>query len=196
MVCRGFFLCRLTQRAVGWGGGRSAHESLPMNHYQIVTTAFGYGAVAFSVAPFTLIAVKLPQPDIQRCRQPFEDRLWRLDPSHPRALAIAATLVRYFEGQAIDIPWAQITLGRFTPAQQTVYRSVAQIPYGQTASYGQVAAMAGLPRAARFVGNTMANNPYPVFIPCHRVIRSDGSAGQFGGGIDLKRKMLALEAAA
>jgi methylated-DNA-[protein]-cysteine S-methyltransferase len=55
--------------------------------------------------------------------------------------------------------------------------------------------MAGLPRAARFVGTTMASNPYPVLIPCHRVIRSDGSPGLFGGGEALKVRMLALEAA-
>jgi methylated-DNA-[protein]-cysteine S-methyltransferase len=55
--------------------------------------------------------------------------------------------------------------------------------------------MAGMPRAARFVGNTMANNRYPVFIPCHRVIKSDGSPGGFGGGTALKEKMLALESA-
>ena len=73
-------------------------------------------------------------------------------------------------------------LSRFTPSQQSVYRTVAKIPYGETASYGQVARMAGLPRAARFVGTTMAKNVYPVFIPCHRVIKSDGSPGLFGGG--------------
>lgn len=84
-------------------------------------------------------------------------------------------------------------LSPYTSAQQTVYRTVAKIPYGQTASYGDVARMAGLPRAARFVGTTMANNRYPVFIPCHRVIKSDGSAGGFGGGSALKERMLALE---
>jgi methylated-DNA-[protein]-cysteine S-methyltransferase len=86
-------------------------------------------------------------------------------------------------------------LSRFTTAQQAVYRTVATIPYGQTASYGQVARMAGVPNAARFVGTTMANNPYPVFIPCHRVIRSDGTPGLFGGGEPLKARMLALEKA-
>jgi methylated-DNA-[protein]-cysteine S-methyltransferase len=70
---------------------------------------------------------------------------------------------------------------------------VADIPYGETASYGQVARLSNLPRAARFVGTTMAKNPYPVFIPCHRVIRSDGSIGKFGGGSALKKKMLSLE---
>ncbi len=84
-------------------------------------------------------------------------------------------------------------ISRFTPSQRAVYRAVATIPYGETASYGHVARMANLPSAARFVGTTMANNPYSVLIPCHRVIRKDGSIGGFGGGADLKEKMLALE---
>lgn len=166
-----------------------------MNRYQIVETAFGYGAVAFSVEPFKLLEIKLPQADIDALCQPFEELSWQIDNNHPKSFAIAASLVRYFDGQPVDIPWAVMDLSRFTPSQQAVYRTVAQIPYGATASYGQVARMAGIPRAARFVGTTMANNPYPVFIPCHRVIRSDGSPGRFGGGTALKEKMLALETA-
>jgi methylated-DNA-[protein]-cysteine S-methyltransferase len=165
-----------------------------MNRYQIVETAFGYGAVAFTVEPFGLLEVKLPHVDIDVLCRPFDDLYWQIDNSHPAASSIAATLVRYFEGEPIDIPWPAMDLSRFTPSQQAVYRTVATIPYGQTASYGQVARMAGLPRAARFVGTTMANNSYPVFIPCHRVIRSDGSPGLFGGGEPLKIRMLALEA--
>jgi len=165
-----------------------------MNHYQIVETAFGYGAVAFSVEPFRLFEIKLPQADIHSLCQPYDEQFWQIDNHHPEASAIAATLVRYFDGEPIDIPWPVMDLSRFTPSQQVVYRTVANIPYGETASYGQVARLAGLPRAARFVGTTMAKNAYPVFIPCHRVIKSDGSPGLFGGGEPLKARMLALEA--
>jgi methylated-DNA-[protein]-cysteine S-methyltransferase len=166
-----------------------------MNRYHIVETAFGYSAVAFSAEPFKLIAIKLPTADLDALCRPFDEAYWTIDNSHPKALSVGANLVRYFNGVPIDIPWPVMDLSRFTPSQQAVYRSVATIPYGQTASYGQVARMAGLPRAARFVGTTMANNPYPVFIPCHRVVRSDGSPGLFGGGETLKIRMLALEAA-
>ena len=166
-----------------------------MSHYQIVETAFGYSAVAFFVDPFTLIETKLPQADIHVLCQPFDDLYWQIDDNHPMASAIAARLIRYFDGEPIGIPWEFMNLSRFTPSQQAVYHTVAAIPYGETASYGQVARMAGLPRAARFVGTTMANNPYPVLIPCHRVIKSDGSPGLFGGGEPLKERMLSLEAA-
>ena len=152
------------------------------------------GFLAFSMEPFRLLEVKLPQADIDALCQPFDHLYWQIDKHHPEAAAIAATLVRYFNGDRVDIPWPVMDISRFTPSQQAVYRTVADIPYGQTASYGQVARMAGLPRAARFVGTTMANNPYPVLIPCHRVIKSDGSPGLFGGGEPLKARMLALEA--
>ena len=167
-----------------------------MNYYQIVNTSFGHIAVAFRDSPFGLIEVRLPSGNLNTLCQPLDERGWQIDHDHPDAAAIANTLVRYFNGERIDIPWPLMDLSRFTPSQQAVYRAVATIPYGHTASYGQVAVMAGLPRAARFVGTTMAKNAYPVFIPCHRVIKSDGSVGGFGGGLnatDLKRRMLALE---
>jgi len=61
-------------------------------------------------------------------------------------------------------------------------------------SYRDIAVAVGRPRAYRFVGTTLANNPFPILIPCHRVIRSDGSFGLFGGGSDMKRKLIELEA--
>ncbi|WP_319404891.1 MGMT family protein [uncultured Desulfosarcina sp.] len=166
-----------------------------MNRYRIVETAFGYSAVAFSVEPFKLVEIRLPTSGFDELCRPFDEAYWGIDNNHPKAFEIGSILVQYFNGEKIDIPWPVMDLSRFTSAQQAVYRTVAKIPYGRTASYGQVARMAGLPRAARFVGTTMANNPYPVFIPCHRVIRSDGTSGGFGGGTPLKERMLALEAA-
>ena len=164
-----------------------------MSRYRIVKTDFGFAAAAFSANPCRLLEIKLPQVDLDMLCLPFDDRGWQIDDRHPKANAIADALVRYFNGQAVQTPWSIMDLSPFTTAQQTVYRTVATIPYGRTASYGQVARLAGMPRAARFVGNTMANNRYPVFIPCHRVIKGDGSPGGFGGGTALKEKMLAME---
>ena len=167
-----------------------------MSHYQLVETVFGFAALAFSYNPFRLLAVELPRDTPDAVCHEFDAKRWRMDNRHADAHRIANRLARYFAGEPVDTPWPVMDLSRFTPAQQAVYRAVATIPYGRTASYGQVALMAGLPRAARFVGTTMAHNAYPVFIPCHRVIKSDGSIGGFGGGrigVDLKRRMLALE---
>ena len=76
---------------------------------------------------------------------------------------------------------------------RAVLESTARIPYGQVRSYAEVARAAGSPRAVRAAGNALAQNPFPILIPCHRVIKSGGLLGGFGGGGDLKRKLLALE---
>jgi O-6-methylguanine DNA methyltransferase len=80
--------------------------------------------------------------------------------------------------------------GAFTRA---VLESTARIPYGQVRSYADVARAAGSARAVRAAGNALAQNPFPILIPCHRVVKSGGALGGFGGGIDMKRKLLALE---
>lgn len=77
-----------------------------------------------------------------------------------------------------------------------VLKATTTIPRGQTASYGEVAIMAGSPGAARAVGTAMARNPIALIVPCHRVIRADGSIGGYGGGansVRLKQRLLALE---
>ncbi len=80
--------------------------------------------------------------------------------------------------------------------RRTVLEHLTQIGYGTTASYGAVAAAAGSPAAVRAVGTACARNPLPVIIPCHRVVRGDGSIGQYVGGAGAKRALLDLEAAA
>ena len=82
---------------------------------------------------------------------------------------------------------------RWSPFQQAVYRAVCRIPRGQTRSYQWVARAIGRPRAARAVGNALNRNPFAPRVPCHRVIRSDGSLGGFAGGPVKKRRLLALE---
>lgn len=77
-------------------------------------------------------------------------------------------------------------------AQQTL----ARIPYGETVSYGELAEMTGHPRAARAAGTACATNPLPILRPCHRVVRADGSLGQYGGTPAVKRFLLELEGGA
>jgi methylated-DNA-[protein]-cysteine S-methyltransferase len=77
--------------------------------------------------------------------------------------------------------------------RKKVWDTLLAIPYGSTMSYMQVAFAVGSPKACRAVGGANHNNPIPIFIPCHRVIGADGSLTGFGGGMDLKKKLLALE---
>lgn len=110
----------------------------------------------------------------------------------------ASQLQEYFAGKrrVFDLPLAPAG----TAFQQQVWRALECIPYGQTRSYGEVAASIGHAGAARAVGQANNRNPLPIFIPCHRVIAADGSLGgySFGptkeGGLKIKRFLLDLEA--
>ena len=82
-----------------------------------------------------------------------------------------------------------------TPFLRSVYRVVSEIPTGAVMSYGDAAAAAWSPGAARAVGQAMARNLFAPIIPCHRVVPASGGVGHYGGGSDLKRAMLDMEAA-
>ncbi len=101
-------------------------------------------------------------------------------------------LQEYFARQRrqFDLPLAP----QGTPFQQSVWQALRQIPYGQTASYKQIAQTLGHPTACRAVGGANNKNPLPIFIPCHRVIGAGGSLTGYAGGLDLKQGLLALEA--
>ncbi|HEY1734319.1 MAG TPA: methylated-DNA--[protein]-cysteine S-methyltransferase [Acidimicrobiales bacterium] len=113
----------------------------------------------------------------------------------PKAVGQATTqLDEYFAGTrtAFDLP-LRFTTG--TAFQQTVWRALAEIPYGETISYAELAAWVGRPSAFRAVGQANGANPLAIVYPCHRVIASGGGLGGYGGGLDLKQKLLALEGA-
>ncbi len=80
-----------------------------------------------------------------------------------------------------------------TPFAKKVYKAVLRIPVGEVRSYKWVAKAAGKPGAVRAVGQVLKNNPYPLIIPCHRVVRSDSSLGGYAYGVKLKAKLLKLE---
>ncbi len=90
-------------------------------------------------------------------------------------------------------PLRKIDWSRYTPFQRKVWKIVGTIPHGDTRSYKWVAEKAGYHRAARAVGQALKKNPLPGIIPCHRVIRSDGSLGGFSRGLKKKRELLRTE---
>lgn len=101
-------------------------------------------------------------------------------------------LDEYFEGDRrhfeLPLDW-QLTRGFVC----TVLKRTNEIPYGETRSYAEVAALAGSPRAFRAAGSALGANPIPIVVPCHRVLRSGGGLGGYGGGLDVKRTLLRLE---
>ncbi len=107
---------------------------------------------------------------------------------------IVQQLDEYFRGErrAFDFPVDWSGMGDY---QREVLRACYAIPYGQVRTYGALARQTGSPKAARAVGNIMAANPIPIVIPCHRVIGSDGRLHGYGGGLDVKARLLRLEGA-
>lgn len=105
--------------------------------------------------------------------------------------AVICQLQQYFDGErrSFDLPLA----AQGTAFQHSVWRELQRIPYGQTISYGELARRIGKPRACRAVGLANGANPLPIIVPCHRVIGADGSLTGFGGGLPIKRQLLALE---
>jgi methylated-DNA-[protein]-cysteine S-methyltransferase len=80
-----------------------------------------------------------------------------------------------------------------TPFMRAVWRKLQEVPYGQTASYKEIASAVGNPKAVRAVGQANNRNPIPIFIPCHRIIGKNGSLVGYGGGLALKERLLELE---
>lgn len=111
----------------------------------------------------------------------------RLDP-------LCGQIEEYFDHRrtTFDVP---LDLRLSKGFRRTVLAHLSDIGYGHTESYAEVAAAAGSPKAARAVGSACATNPVPLVVPCHRAIRSDGSFGDYVGGLDVKHTLLALEAA-
>lgn len=119
-----------------------------------------------------------------------------VEPPRDRAtlLTAATQLTEYFAAERqeftvpLDLPAAQ----RF---RARAHRGLLDIAYGQTESYSALAARLGNPRAVRAVGSACATNPLPIIVPCHRVLRNDGSLGGYAGGLEMKQYLLELERA-
>jgi methylated-DNA-[protein]-cysteine S-methyltransferase len=105
----------------------------------------------------------------------------------------ARQLDEYFgqKRRTFDLPLALFG----TEFQEQVWRTLAEIPYGETVSYAELARWVGRPGASRAVGQANGANPIPIVLPCHRVIAADGTIGGYGGGVATKRRLLALESA-
>ncbi len=111
---------------------------------------------------------------------------------NPVMKQLIAELDRYFQGEPVKFS-VPIDPSDGTPFQRKVWAALAQIPYGQTESYAELAARVGNRRGARAVGGANGKNPIPIVVPCHRVIKADGSLGGYSSGTKIKKKLLKLE---
>jgi methylated-DNA-[protein]-cysteine S-methyltransferase len=116
---------------------------------------------------------------------------WRRADDDPTLAEARGQLDQYFAGERTEFDLTLAPVG--TPFQMQVWTGLRAIPYGRTSSYGELAGRIGNPRASRAVGLANGRNPIAIIVPCHRVIGADGSLTGFGGGLDRKRALLALE---
>jgi len=124
--------------------------------------------------------------------EPFHPPVWDSEPTSPVLVDAQRQLEEYFRGdrREFDLPLAPTG----SVFQLKVWGALRTIPYGTTASYGQIAHELGLPRgASRAVGLANGANPIPIVVPCHRVIGSDGTLTGYGGGLERKQRLLQLE---
>ena len=156
-------------------------------------TAFGWVGMARS--PRGLLALTLPEPDQEAALRPLLER-WGDDARRDDVAlsGLQEKLRRYFDGERVSFD-EPLDMGDATDFQRRVWGATRRIPRGQTMTYGQIARQAGSPGAARAVGQAMARNPWPVIVPCHRVVGHDGRLTGFGGGLAMKRRMLEMEGA-
>lgn len=123
-------------------------------------------------------------------RQTFADAIQR---SCPGIAELSGRIRHFLEGGDVRFALDMIALDQCPDFQQRVLRAERGIPRGWVSYYGRIARHLGVPGGARAVGNALASNPFPIVIPCHRAIRSDGELGGFQGGLKMKRSLLGLE---
>lgn len=161
--------------------------------YLIFSTSMGWVAILGSERG--LVKTTLPRHSAQEALESLGAIAKGATPSPERFSDIARRLKTYLSGHKETFP-DELDLSSATTFQRAVWQITRLIPYGETRSYGWLAEKIGKPGAPRAIGQALARNPLPIIIPCHRVISSDGKLGGFSGGLEMKSRLLYLEARA
>lgn len=177
---------RFAERAAAEGAARVAYARLetPLGVATVAATSRG------------IVAVGLPNRSLDEFLAELSVGLSpRLVEAPGRLDEARRQLEEYFEGRrrdfALPLDWTLVPGGFY----RRVLRATARLPFGATATYGEIAARAGNPRAHRAAGTALGLNPIPILVPCHRIVRSGGDPGNYGGGPEMKRWLLRLEGA-
>jgi len=154
-----------------------------------------FGRLLLAATSRGLVRLAFPEEHIDSVLERLASKVSPRIVEAPRALEpVRRELDEYFSGRRrafdLTLDWALVG-----PFGRRVLRVTAGIPYGAVLSYAEVAADAGSPRGFRAAGNALGANPIPIIIPCHRVLRSGGTLGGYGGGVERKRWLLELEGA-
>ena len=166
--------------------------------YLLVPSAFGTLSIVWREAEAGPRVHRVFLPDERSpardvCQMAYPDAILR---SRPAIADLGERMQRFLAGDAVAFELSLLALERCSEFQRRVLLAEYQIPRGWVSTYGRIARRLGVPGGARAVGGTLARNPFPIVIPCHRAIRSDGQLGGFQGGPRMKRALLELEGVA
>jgi methylated-DNA-[protein]-cysteine S-methyltransferase len=165
-------------------------------------TTIGYDVLGSPLGPLWVAIGPKGVTTIHYGSEPSENELRRLVrvygpgvvPDHKRSSALARELDQYFNGRRHEFN-IDVDLSGLTPFQTKILVATAQIPFGAVSTYQQIARRAGNEKASRAAGGALNQNPIPIVVPCHRVVGSNGALVGYAGGLDVKRRLLAIEGA-
>ena len=172
-----------------------AIKQKPIAYYGIADTAFGEMLVAGNGEHLTAIKFGITRKKLPEAIEALDRELhgaYALVADERAVKPLVKQLCDYLTGKrrSFDV---DLDLSWMTPFRRRVMEACADVPRGQTSTYAELARIAGSPAAYRAVGRTMATNPVPIVVPCHRILGSSGGLHGFGGGLDMKARLLALE---
>ncbi len=167
---------------------------MPAESIAWATMKSGIGTIRVAATPRGVCKIALGKETAEDFFGWLESHVGHAPRKPERSSLVALALdqiAEYLDGQRreFDLPLDV----RGTEFQRRMWAAVAGIPYGETRTYAEVAAVIGKPKAVRAVGAANGANPLPLVVPCHRVVGSDGSLTGYGGGLDVKRKLLEME---
>jgi methylated-DNA-[protein]-cysteine S-methyltransferase len=165
--------------------------------FALFETAIGRCGIAWGERG--VVGIQLPEASeartLARMRRRFPDA--NEAPPPPAVVRAIERIVALLRGEAIDLAAVALDMARVPPFERRVYDVARSIPPGATLSYGDIAARLGVPGDARAVGQALGQNPFPLVVPCHRVLAAGGKVGGFSanGGIATKLRLLSIEGA-
>lgn len=164
-------------------------------YYAMIDTLLGTCGIAWSDEGLTRIQLPERNVSLTEARMHSGRLLRHEDDLPPLASEAAGLLQDYAKGVGVDFSTLLLDFRNVSDFERRVYRALRAVARGQTVTYGELAARAGVPGAAQAVGTAMAKNPWPVVVPCHRVLAAGNKPGGFSapGGLTTKQKLLAME---
>ena len=158
--------------------------------YTVFNTEIGW--VALGGYENRLRFITLPRSSLEDALTELDNRMGKAIQDDSAFGDLPSRLQHYFAGEMVEFT-DQLDYEGATAFEQAAWYAARSIPYGEVRSYAWVAERIGKPRAYRAVGGAMSRNRFPIIVPCHRVIASDGSLGGFGGGLRLKQRLIDME---